>query len=390
MIPDLAVVHHIANATVQAITPVVTQSVPTLQPDSAPLWLDVFIWMALFWQWILIGFIPAFYVAVVKLFGMPLLQRWKTDVVIILYPNKVKFGKFKEQFDPYFKDGKGVYWSDDVISPKSFETPYEELSPKLLTKLESLKQKYVVILNKEVKTKEDEKMMKVLLKQADKIVAHGLSVKPINDIHVFSHAVNQELTSNTRRQTKIDEILNNNANPKKLPSHGIWIMQNPRLHFHRHYQLIISIDKEEKKTYILKPVKDRQQFGIGFWHSLGVEINREVEGEHEEEVESSSGGSQKQIISTTLTKTVILQTTAVFQHDQNMSASRAFMLLAHRAKNENKFTGVEAMITGRFDVRILLLLAGMLGVVGMLFLLLHGNAPPTQGVPTPPGVVHIL
>src|SRR5437867_11274354 len=95
--------------------------VETLWPDNAPWWLNLFIWMELFWYYILVGFVPAFYIAVTKLFGMPLLQRWSNEVVIMLYPTKVKFGKITQQYDPYFRYKSGVYWLADPLQPRVYE-----------------------------------------------------------------------------------------------------------------------------------------------------------------------------------------------------------------------------------------------------------------------------
>src|SRR6185312_900334 len=356
--------------------------VETLWPDNAPWWLNLFIWMATFWWYILVGFVPAFYIAVAKLFGMPLLQRWKNEVVIMLYSIKVKFAIINEQPDPYFKYGKGIYWFDQPLKPTTFEPSIDDLPPKIQTKLNELKTKYQTLVDKKGRTKKDDKDMKTLVKQGDRLLAQGLRVEPKNTIHVFSHAVNQPINKMERRQSKIAEIINNNPNPKKIPGHGIWLLENPKLHFHRHWQLIINPDD----TYQLIPVKDRQQFGIGFWHSLGVILNEEVIEEQEvQESEAGSSGGVRKMIQTFVTTNLVLKQTKVVQSYQNFSASRFFTILQRRAKIESPY-GFNMWVQGTFDMRIILLLGGLLAGVAMIFLMFHGGgtgaaAPATGGRP---------
>lgn len=349
--------------------------VETMWPEYAPWWLNMFIWMATFWWYILIGFVPAFYVAIAKLFGMPLLQRWSNEVVIMLYPTHVKFRKIKQQFEPYFRDGKGVYWMADPLHPE----PCMHVPIKTKERWTKIKDKYEVLAKKESRTIKEEKLMKYLLKQQTKVEKRVLTIEPRNQIQIFSHAINQSITDMNRRETKVDEILNNTASPKKIAGHGIWILQNPKAHFHRHYQLIIK----PEGTYQLVPVQDRQQFAIGFWHSLGIIIQKEVESQEEKDLVGGSVGMGKQLVGTMVTTHVILQQMKEVQDYQNFSASRAFMLLKRRAKIEQNF---KWDITGQTNPIIWLLLIGMAGAVAAIFFLLHGNAPastptaPTQGV----------
>src|SRR6185312_14732508 len=192
--------------------------VETLWPDNAPWWLNLFIWMATFWWYILVGFVPAFYIAVAKLFGMPILQRWSNEVVIILKPSKVQFGKISNQMEPYIIKGKGLYWLDQPLAPKEYQTPIEELPPKVQDKIELLKQRYAVLSEKKGRTKKDELEMKKLVKKADRIISfNSLRVEPRNQIHVFTQPINQEVNSMDRRQSKVNEILNNDANIKPIP-----------------------------------------------------------------------------------------------------------------------------------------------------------------------------
>ena len=350
--------------------------VDVLWPDNAPWWLNLFIWMATFWWYILIGFVPAFYIAVAKLFGMPLLQRWSNEVVIILKPSKVQFGKITNQMEPYIIKGKGMYWLDSPLSPKEYETPIEELPTKVQVKLDKLKERYNILSEKKGRTKKDDLEMKRLIRNADRIIkVNSLRVEPRNQLHIFTQPINQPVNNMERRQSKVNELLNNEANIKPIPNHGIWLLQNPRLHFHRHYQIQVNPDN----TYQLIPVKQRQQFGIGFWHSLGIVMLKEVQQEEAKEMENSSGGKGPQLMQTTITTHTVIQQMKSIQEYQNYSASRAFSILKHRARIESPY-GFKMWIEGAFDMRIILLLAGMVAGVALIFMMLHGGSSP--GTPT--------
>jgi len=338
--------------------------VEVLDPNTAPIWLNVFIWMGVFWQWILIGFIPAFYVAITWLFGFPLLQRWSQEVVIMLYPTKVKFGKITQQYEPYFKSKKGVYWLSNPLQP----VEYQSVPPKIQAKMEQIKVKYELLVQKQQKTPQDEKEIIKLLKHQKRLEKKILTVSPINQVHVYTHAVNQSIYDMERRESKIDEILNNEAKPKKMTGHNIWIMKNPRLHFHRHFQLIID---PSGTAYTLIPVSQKQQFGIGFWHSLGIILQKEVEVQEETEV-SSGGGGGKQLLQTAITTHVVLQQMKEVQDYQNFSASRALMLLKRRAKIEDNF---QHWIQGSFDMRFLVVLLGAAAAIAMIVFFTMGNKP---------------
>ena len=334
--------------------------------------------MATFWWYILVGFVPAFYIAVAKLFGMPILQRWSQEVVIILKPSKVQFGKINNQMEPYIIKGKGLYWLDQPLAPKEYQTPIEELPGKVQQRLEKMKERYNVLAEKKGRTKKDDLEMSKLLKSADRIIAfNSLRVDPKNQLHIFTQPINQPVNNMDRRQSKVNELLNNDANIKPIPNHGIWLLQNPRLHFHRHWEVLVH----EDSTYQLIPVKQRQQFGIGFWHSLGIRMLKKVETEEQQEMENSSGGKGPQLMQTVITTHTVIQQMKSIQEYQNYSASRAFSILKHRSKIESPY-GFKMWVEGSFDMRIILLLAGMLAGVGAIFLLLHGGgspAPPATG-----------
>jgi len=356
--------------------------VETLQPDSAPLWLDFFIWMAFGWQYILVGFVPAFYVAVVKLFGMPLLQRWQSEVVIMLYPNKAKFRKIDQQWDQYVVDGKGVYWPKNTMAPDSYET----ISPKLQEKLEKNKARYEELNLKQGRTPKDDKEMKKLLKDQMWMEKRKLTTNPVNTLHLFYHSVNQEIYDLERRDSKINEILHGNTERKsvKLKKHGVWIMQNPKAHFHRHYVIVVNPDYT---GYQLVPVKQRQQFGIGFWHSIGIRFTevQEVEAKPQEgeELNATSSRNQQVVLLPPISMGAVVQHIRMGQSYQNFSANKAYnVLFKRRLPLEDNFP---SWISGSMSKQEFMMIATVIGGIGAIivfYMMFHGGggaAPPATG-----------
>lgn len=361
--------------------------VETLTMDTAPWWLNLFIWMATFWQYILIGFVPAFYMAVVKLFGFPLLQRWQSEVCVMLYPNKVKFRKIDQQWDQYVVDGKGVYWPANTLQPRSYET----IPPKLMERLEKNQQMYETLNEKKGRTPRDDRKMKRLLREQLNIEKKKLGINPVNTLHIFYHSVNQEVYDDKRRETKINEILHGNIKLKlvRLKKHGVWIMQNPKAHFHRHYVIITNPDFTE---YQLVPVKQRQQFGIGFWHSLGIQFTevRPVEEKAPEESEGVSGNNSKQqlVLLPPISMGAVVQKIRFSQSYQNFSANKMYnILFERRAPLEKNFW---SWITGSLTKDEFLLIAVMIGAVASIALIMFlfhgggGSPPSTPGTGAKP------
>lgn len=344
--------------------------VEVLDPSTAPLWLNIMIWMGVFWEYILVAFIPGFYIAITWLFGFPLLQRWQQEVVIMLFPTKVKFGKITQQYEPYFKSKKGVYWLSNPLQP----VDHTSLPEKVEVRMAKIQAKYEKLMEKEQKTKEDEAKIKKLLQIQMKLSRKALTITPRNQVHVYTHAINQSVYRMERRDSKIDEILHNDPRPRKMSGHNIWIMQNPKAHFHRHYQLIID---PSGTVYTLIPVKERQQFSIGFWHSLGVIIQKEVEVTEESEVEGG-GGNGKKLIQTAITTHVVIKQMKEVQDYQNFSATRAYQLLKRRARIEENFY---FWVTGSMNPIVWVVLIGAIAAIGMIVFFSYNGS---QAVGPPP------
>lgn len=357
--------------------------VEMLQPDSAPLWLDFFIWMAFGWQYILVGFVPAFYVAVVKLFGMPLLQRWQSEVVIMLYPNKAKFRKIDQQWDQYVVDGKGVYWPKNTMRPDSYET----IRPKVAEMLEKNKLRYEELKLKKERTEKEEKEMNRLFKDQDKLAKRKLTTNPVNTLHLFYHSVNQEIYDLERRDTKINEVLHGNTDRKavRLKKHGVWLMQNPKAHFHRHYIVVVNPDFT---GYSLMPVKQRQQFGIGFWHSIGIRFTevQEAEPPTQEGVEITEvNKTQQQImLLPPISMGAVVQQIRMGQSYQNFSANKAYNLLfKRRAPLEANFPSWISGAMGKQEFMMIATVIGGIGAIIVFYMMFHGGgggAAPSTGV----------
>lgn len=349
--------------------------VEVLNPDSAPLWLNVIIWMGVFWQYILIGFLPAFYIAITKLFGFPLLQRWPRELVIMLFPNKVKFGKVNEQYESYFKYKKGIYWFDNPLHPVTVT-----MTPDIIkNKLGEIKLRYEELAKKPDRTKKETNEMNSLLKHQIRMERKQLQVSPENQVHVYTHAVNQPVDKMSRKKTKATDLLHNDSNPKKLAGHSIWVMRKPRLHFHRHFQLII---KQKEGSYYLLPVSERQQFGIGFWHSLGIIMEHEEVQEQGREIEVAGGGmNTPKLIQTEITTNVILQFVTEVQSNTNYSARRAFAFLERRHKIEENYS---YWVKGNFNMKILLPILGGMVAIGLMMFFLFGTNP-AEHMGKPPG-----
>lgn len=355
-------------------------TVEVLWPETAPWWLNLFIWMAYSWQYILAGFIPAFYIAIVKLFGFPLHQRWQQEVVVMVYANKVKFSKISEQFEPYFRKGKGIYWlSARPLQPEE----HEVVSPKYQKILDKMKEKCEELAKKELRTEKEEKEMQKILQKQMQLEKRKFVTRPVNTLHIFSHAVNQPVYDMTRRTTKTDEILFDNAKLKNIKSHGIWLMQGPKVHFHRHYLLLVAPDNS---TYKLIPVKERQQFAIGFWHSIGISLTSWSEIEtHSNEgiggIGTVGSQKQKQLMMHPITTHMVLQQMRAVQEYHNFSASRAYNILKLRKMADDD--GI-ALLTGKMTKAQFLMLAVMIGgiaSIGLMMYYFHGSTPPATGTP---------
>lgn len=343
----------------------------TLWPDNAPWWLNLFIWMAFSWQYILIGFVPAFYIAVVQLFGFPLLQRWRKEVVIILHPTKVKFAKIEDEKEPYFAKSKCLYWAATPLQPEL--TTKEQT---IFTQMKELKNKYEELSKITPRTTKMEKELKKIMLAQKQLEKHAIQIEPVNQLQIFTQSINQAIYEPKRIETKAIDLLAYSSTIKDIKRHGIWIMQNPRAHFHRHYKLIIN---ETGEFYKLLPVKTRQQFGIGFWHSLGVEMLKTVQVEAESNESSIGGGKQPMLISETITTSTITQQVKAIKQNQNFSSSKCYRFLEARRKLEYSW---KFNLLGMVDIRVILALGGMVGAIIVLFVFMHSNGTlPSGGKP---------
>src|SRR5574337_1248812 len=109
------------NDTISHVTQAIATA-PLISPDSAPLCLQILIYMTMYQYYLLALILSTIYLVIVKLFGFPLLLRWSQEVVIMLYPTKAKFGNISQQYQEFFVFKEGAYWRSNPLQP----FPHEE------------------------------------------------------------------------------------------------------------------------------------------------------------------------------------------------------------------------------------------------------------------------
>lgn len=295
-------------------------------PDDAPLWLNAIIFMVQYQWYILACMLPSIYIVIVKIIGFPLLQYSTQEVVLMLYPHKVKFGRVNDQFDSYFNFKKGVYYYESALKPLSHE----------------------------------EKVVNKFAKGGSKEVLRKIS-NPENQIHVFTHTLNQPVYNSTRKDMKMNQLLMGNHKIKPLPLHGVWIMKNIAMHFIRHWQIIIDPKGE---FYKLLPAKNPQDFRNGFYHTLGIYQQTEEVISKEEEQETGVGGMRT--VALQISNQMVIQKLKYAQEYNNFSANFTYRLMNHLHKVEN---GYLWQLTGQTNPMIYLVIIAMVGAIAVTFFL---------------------
>lgn len=336
---------------------------PVLDINNVPIWINILIYMSMYQWYLLAAILPTVYIVIVKMIGFPLLQRWSNEVVIMLYPNKVKFSKVTTQYEPYFQYKKGIYWRADPLTPLPLNKPVE-IKQKKVSKKKLKKDELLELESTEQQVPTEPEMKTFLM--------------PPNNIHIFTHAINQEVFSMNRRDAKVGEILNGEHKIKPIAGHGIWIMQNFTLHFHRHW--LMTIDPMGQ-FYWLEPVKAKQQFAVSFFHTLGIVYQKPIESKGKEmEVTSGEGGGK--IMQIAVTNQYIVSQLKHVQEYPNFSAGRAYKLAQRMNRLEHNFY---YWISGTFDMRVIAVMGGAIGAVVMVIFMMHGNGPPAGLGPMPGG-----
>ena len=345
----LSLMDQVTSAIHHVIIPAVTAVIiapPVVTPETAPIGIQILIYMAMYQYYLLALILPTVYLVIVRLFGFPLLQRWKQEVAIILYPTRAKFVKIDNEYQEFFSFKEGAYWRASPISP----IPYEEEIP--------------VMRNGK----------QVILKGGTPRMRLNVTL-PENTIHVYTHGVNQAAYDMVRRETKPDELMNTNHKVRPAKSHGIWIMKNFFKHFHKHWVIIIGPNAD---VYQLIPVKERQHFTLGLFHSLGIQMQKVVENTEvqvEGDVENESTSGQKVVLERITSQTIISKIKHVSEN-HNFSANTAYRLLKKMNKVERNFV---MWITGAFDMRLIVVLAGAAIAVVLVLVMMHGG--PSLGPP---------
>lgn len=353
------------NATVQAVSEHVVNTItqttaPVFTPEQAPLWLNILIYMQMYQWFLLAAILPTIYLVIVRLFGFPLLQRFNQEVVLVLYPTKVKFGKLVKEYNTYFMFKEGVYWQSNplhnVNASHKFKTNKGDKTGRCLEDL-------------------GERGLCGLTKKEHKDISVNVDHNP-NELHIVTHAINQEVCSMDRRESKITELLNGEHKIKPIKQHNVWIMRNFFQHFHRHWEIIVD---PTGTWYELRAVKNRQQFSVSLWHTLGITLQRIEQVEKEVPVEEGGGSKTMQSLTTiSVTNQIITNQIKFAKEYQNFSANQVYRTCKKMGKIESKF---DFWVTGATDWRPIIILAGAAACVGLVLYLLHGSSPTLGPMP---------
>lgn len=353
--------------------------------EEIPIWFNILVYMTMYQWYLLAAILPTIYLVIVRIFGFPLLTRWSNEVVIMLHPNKAYFAKINSQYDPYFGFKKGVYWFSSPLLPLEMDQPQNQISVKDEKRLQKIEQGIIKHSQKPKMSRHDTVVIARLTKRKDKILnkkaKQNIPLVPPHQLHIYSHAINQTVYDMERRKTKLDEMLNNAHKVAFAKKHGIWIMRYPLLHFHRHWQIITD---EKGQVYKLNKVNERQQFGVGFYHSLGVKVQKEVIEEQEVDHEGSAGsggGGRPKLVEIAITNTTVIQSIKNTAEYQNYSASHALKILKHLKKLDSNFY---YWISGAFNPLPIVILGGAVACVILVLVMFHGGSPSGLG-PMPGG-----
>lgn len=327
--------------------------------SEVPWWANILIFMEMYQYYLLACILPTIYLVIVKLFGFPLLQRWSQEVVIILYPTKVKFAKLTSQYQPYFQFQKGIYW---VSNPLSNVNQGHKFNPS--------------IPGRKGRKAYDNKCMECgKLKRehgTEDSVGHNE-----NQILVYTHAINQAVYDMKRRETKVDELLNSDHKIKSIPRHGIWIMKNPLLHFHRHWEIVIGPNND---VYELRKATKRQQFSVSLWHTIGVTKQiLQTEQIPIDQVGENGGSNTKQVLLyQQVTQQVVLDHMKYVSEYHNFSSNTAYRICKKLNKIEANFY---YWVSGSFNILPILILVGAAACIGLVIFMFHGGGPSLGPMP---------
>lgn len=272
--------------------------------EDLPLFFQALILLNLYWYVFLLSFFPACYYIFNRIIAFPLAPNKAHEFVIIARPEKVTIKKVANRIHPFFHFKKGLYW---------FSAPASD-------------------------------------------------VNNFNKYHVYIEGINQDVTEMERRESKLDDMLQNNSKAKQVIGHRIRIPKRIKDHLNQHYTLTLDI---ERKLAVLTKVKERQPFKISLYHSLGIYIQENEEVEKEMENEGSGGQTLVQ-----LTNQTVVQQIKHVQGYSYFSSNSAFNLWKKRIKIELLFV---AWLKGSTDPRLMsaLIIGG--SIVAVIALLMFGG-----------------
>ncbi|QDI73995.1 hypothetical protein QIT55_gp09 [Nitrosopumilus spindle-shaped virus] len=272
--------------------------------EEIPIFFQIFIAIYLYWYVVVAAFIPGIYYPMTKIFAFPLASNKPQEFVIMAKPEKVVVKKVSNRLHPFFAFKKGLYW---------FSSPCSD-------------------------------------------------VENFNQYHVYIEGINQDVTNmNERRESKLDDIIQNDSKEKQVTSHTIRLPLKIKDHFHRHYALTID---PVKKIAVLTKTRNAQPFKLSFYHTLGIYL--QTEEQVEKEIEGSASGGQNL---TQLTNQTVVQQIKYVQNYTYFSSSSAFNLWKKRKLIDSLYV---TWLKGSQDPKLMAALILAMAGVAVVFIMMFG------------------
>jgi hypothetical protein len=291
-----------------------------------PFWVQILVTLNLYWIYILPAVLLGGIFGLMRMFTMPLLTRNPHELVIIFGSSKAKVYKVVGRYLPFFLTKKGAYWFSDAAP-----------------------------------------------------LGHNL-------LHVYFEGVNQPVYALKRNVDKESHIMSHRENITQIKGHTVLIPPSMRT-FARNWVLIIKYgtpadkDKPAPITVELKTAKSvglgKQPYKLGLFKRIGVyQVSQQV-------AEGANASKQLQ----TITVQNVIEKVGGNVKGMNFSSSFSGRLIKNVRRVERNW---QMLLTGGFDMRVILVMIVMFGIIAMAYLLfLAPNAPlspQAQLPPPPPGV----
>lgn len=284
-----------------------------IEASTGNLFMDILVYLNIYGIYLLVAFFPATYYIWIKIFSFPLVTRKAHELLLVATPEKIHIKKIKSRLQPFFSFRKGLYW---------FSEPLDDIDSK-------------------------------------------------NQYHVYIEGINQALSDMERRPNKMDELTTFTEKLNEVTSHSIKFPTKLKLHMHRHWLITLEPILHKLK---LEPVKERQSLRFSFYHTVGIQIQSQIESE--EELESDAGSNK--VMLTNLTSQTIIKKIKYIQEYSYFSSSYAFSLLRKIRRANMNFS---RWVIGGIDPKLLLILIIMFGSIAMIYFLIPMMTPKLGEMP---------